>query len=222
MIDYKPVSTPMSPKPKLSLTSGTLFDDPSKYRMVLGSLQYLSFTRPDIAYAVNKMSQFMHRPTDMHWQDAKQILRYLARTLSHGIYLRPNAPLALHAYSDADWTGDSDDMVSTNAYLIYLGSAPVSWSSKKQRGVACSSTEAEYRAVANTTAELRWLTSLLTELGVRLPTSPVVYCDNVGATYLCANLVFHSRMKHIALDYHFIREQVQSGELRVEHVSTKD
>ncbi|XP_019096396.1 PREDICTED: uncharacterized protein LOC109130803 [Camelina sativa] len=139
MYDSKPVSTPMSLKPKLSLSSGNLFDDPTKYRMVLGSLQYLSFTRPDIAYAVNKLSQFMHRPTDMHWQAAKRILRYLVGTLSHGIYLRPNAPLALHAYSDADWAGDTDDMVSTNAYLIYLGSAPVAWSSKKQKGVARSS-----------------------------------------------------------------------------------
>lgn len=105
---------------------------------------------------------------------------------------------------------------------MYLGSQPISWSSKKQRGVAPSSTEAEYQSVANTSAELMWTVSLLKELHIQLPTVPVIYCDNVGATYLCANPVFHSRMKHIALDYHFIRNQVQSGMLCVVHVNTKD
>lgn len=93
------------------------------------------------------------------------------------------SPLTLHAFTDADGTGDSDDYVSTNAYVIYLGSTPVSWSSKKQNGVARSSMEAEYRAVANTTSEVRWLCSLLQELGVRILAVPVIYCDNVGATY---------------------------------------
>lgn len=98
----------------------------------------------------------------------------------------------------------------------------MSWSSKKQKGVARSSTEAKYRAVANTSSELTWIRNLLTELGVQMPQTPVIYCDIVGATYLCANLVFHSRMKHIALAYHFIRGQIQSGDLRVAHISTKD
>lgn len=136
-------------------------------------------------------------------------------------FFSADSPISLHAFSDADWTGDTDDYVSTNAYIIYLCTTPISWSAKKQKGVACSSTEAEY-AVANTASELRWVYSLLTELGIQLPSPPVIYCDNVGATYLCANPVFHSRMKHVALDYHFIRDNVQSGALRVSHVSTKD
>ncbi|CAA7016634.1 unnamed protein product [Microthlaspi erraticum] len=190
--------------------------------MVIGSLQYLSFTRPDIAFAVNKLSQFMHRPTDVHWQAAKRVLRYLAGTPSHGIYLRADSPITLHAFADADWAGDTTDYVSTNAYILYLGYTPIAWSSKKQKGVARSSTEAEYCAVANTASEIRWICSLLTDLGVTLPAAPVIYCDNVGATYLCANPIFHSRMKHLALDYHFIRENVQSGALRVTHLSTHD
>ena len=222
MFNAKPVSTPMSPTPKLSLFSGTVLDDATEYRTVLCSLQYLAFTRPDIAFAVNRLSQFMHRPTDVHWQAVKRVLRYLVGTLSHGIFLRSDNPLSVHAFSDADWGGDTDGYVSTNAYVIYLGGSPISWSSKKQRGVARSSTEAEYRAVANTASELRWICSLLSELGVKLPTAPVIYCDNVGATYLCANPVFHSRMKHIALDYHFVRGYIHSGALRVSHVSTKD
>lgn len=164
----------------------------------------------------------MHRPTDLHWQAAKRVLRYLAGTASHGLFIRIDSPIQLHAFSDADWAGDTDDYVSTNAYILYLGSTPIAWSSKKQKGVARSSTEAEYRSVANTAAEVRWVCSLLSELGVSLPAAPVIYCDNVGATYLCANPVFHSRMKHLALDYHFIRDNVQSGALRVAHVLTRD
>ncbi|KAL6318147.1 hypothetical protein AAG906_035652 [Vitis piasezkii] len=98
------------------------------------------------------------------------------------------------------------------AYIVYLGRHPISW----------SSIEAEYRSVAATTSEINWICSLLTELGITLPTPPVIYCDNVGATYLYSNPVFHSRMKHVAIDYHFIQDQVQSGALRVTHVSSAD
>ena len=222
MHDAKPVTTPLPTSPKLTLHGGTLLKDLTEYRSVVGSLQYLAFTRPDISYAVSRLSQFMHRPTTEHWQAAKRVLRYLAGTTTHGILLSRRSPLTLHGFSDADWAGDTDDYISTNAYIIYLGSNPVSWSSKKQNGVARSSTEAEYRAVANTASEIWWLCSLLHELGIRIPIVPVIYCDNIGATYLCTNPVFQSRMKHIALDYHFIRQLIQLGALRVSHVSTHD
>lgn len=130
--------------------------------------------------------------------------------------------MELCGFSDADWAGDTNDFVSTNAYLIYLGGHLISWFSKKQKGVARSSTESEYLAVANASAELRWICNLLTELHIPIPAAPIIYCDNIGATYLCVNPVFHSRMKHIALDYHFVREQIQTGSLRVVYVSTKD
>ena len=222
MLGAKPVTTPMATVPKLTLHTGTRLSDPTEYRAVLGSLQYLAFTRPDLSYAVNRLSQFMHSPTTDHWLAVKRILRYLAGTSDHGIFLRRGNTMSLHAYSDADWAGDSDDYISTNGYVVYLGRHPIAWSSKKQRSIARSSTEAEYRSVANTSTEISWICSLLQELGVKLPRAPVIYCDNVGATYLCANPVFHSRMKHVALDYHYIRNQVQSGALRVVHVSTKD
>lgn len=222
MITAKPVTTPMASAPKLTLFSGTPLADPKKYRQLLGSLQYLQFTRLDIVYALNRLSQFMHKPTDDHWQAAKRLLRYLAGTPTHGIYFTANNKLILHGYSDADWAGDADDYVSTNSYIFYLGRHPISWSAKKQQGVARSSTEAEYWAVANAASELSWICNVLTELGVAIPSAPVVYCDNVGATFLCANPIFHSRMKHIAIDYHFVRGQVQHGALRVSHVTTKD
>lgn len=222
MSNAKPVTTPMASSPKLHLRSGTALTDPTKYRRLIGSLQYLQFTRLDIAYAVNKLSQFMHIPTEDHWQAAKRILRYLAGTPTHGIFFSVSNKLVLHAYSDADWAGDSDDYVSTNSYIVYLGRHPISWTSKKQNGVARSSTEAEYRAVANTASELSWICNLLSELGITLLSPPVVYCDNVGATFLCANPLFHSRMKHIAIDYHFVRNQVQKGALWVSHVNTRN
>lgn len=164
----------------------------------------------------------MHRPTLDHWNAVKRVLRYLSGTLSHGIFLKKQTAPLLHAFSDADWAGDTDDYISTNGYIVYLGTHPLSWTSKKQKGVARSSKEAEYRAVANTAAELRWICSLLRELGVSISSTPTIYCDNIGATYLCANPVFHSRMKHIALDYHFVRGQIQNHALRVAHVSTHD
>ncbi|XP_019085614.1 PREDICTED: uncharacterized protein LOC109126486 [Camelina sativa] len=222
MLHCKPVTTPLSPHPPLTPTSGEPFDNPAQYRMVVDSLQYLSFTRPDLAFGVNCLSQFMHAPTVLHWQAVKRVLRYLAGTVTHGLLLHPGTPLMLHAYLDATWGGDQSDMISTNAYIAYLGTTPIAWCSKKQRGVTRSSTESEYRAVANATLEIMWICSLLTELGVRLPTPPVIYCDNMSATYLCANPVFHSRMKHIAIDFHFVREQVKSGALPVVHISTDD
>ncbi|KAL1203365.1 Retrovirus-related Pol polyprotein from transposon RE2 [Cardamine amara subsp. amara] len=222
MLTAKPAATPMASKPKLTLFSGTILSDATEYRRVVGSLQYLAFTRPDISYAVNRLSQFMHAPRTDHWSAVKRILRYLAGTPSHGIFLSRHNQLILHAFSDSDWAGDTDDYVSTNGYIVYLGNTPITWSSKKQKGVARSSTEAEYRSIANTSSELAWICSLLTELVIPVPTIPVIYCDNIGATYLCANPVFHSRMKHIALDYHFVRNQVQAKTLRVAHISTKD
>ncbi|XP_019082636.1 PREDICTED: uncharacterized protein LOC109125461 [Camelina sativa] len=140
----------MSTSTKLTVLSGKPLIDATKYRMVVGSLQYLAFTRPDIAFPVNRLSQFMHKPTNAHWQAAKRVLRYLAGIRTLGIFLRSDAPLTVHAFSDADWGRDKATYVSTYAYIIYFGGSPVSWSSNKQRNVSRSSTEAEYRAVANT------------------------------------------------------------------------
>lgn len=222
MSDANPVSTPMASNSHLHLNSGAPLADGSAYRTFVGSLQYLHFTRPDIAFTVNKLSQFMHRPTDLHWQAAKRVLRDLSGTRDRGIYLRRNNNLNLHAYSDADWGGKHDDYTSIGAYIIYLGSHPIVWSSKKHKPVARSSTEAEYRSIADTEAELRWIVHLMRELGISPSSQPVIYCDNIGTTYLSANPVFHSRMKHVALDYHFVRQLVQSQFLRVAHVSSKD
>ena len=222
MENSKPVQTPLATSSSLQLHDGSPPADATLYRQTVGSLQYLLISRPDIAFAVNKLSQFMHAPTTHHWATVKRLLRYLNGTRSYGIRLKRHSSLSLHAFCDADWAGDPDDRTSTGAYIIFLGPNPISWSSKKQRSVARSSTEAEYRAIASAAAELQWVRSLLEEFGVSVNVPPAIYSDNIGATYLCANPVFHSRMKHIALDYHFVRELVQSGRLRVSHVSSAD
>ena len=205
MKNAKSVATPLCSTSNLTLLTGTPLDDASEYRSVVGSLQYLSLTRPDISFSVNKMSQFMHRPTNEHWTAVKRILRYLSGTQNRGVFFHANNTPTLHAFTDADWAGNKDDYTSTGAYIVYVGRHPVAWSSKKQTGVARSSTEAEYRSLANTAAEVSWTIALLMELGITVPTTPTIYCDNIGANYLAANPVFHSRMKHIALDYHFVR-----------------
>ena len=169
MVDCKPVLTPAVSGRRLSLLDGDPFPDVSQYRSVVGALQYLTLTRPDIAFAVNQVCQFMHRPTTAHWIAVKRILRYLKSTYSHGLIYRPSS-LTITAFSDADYAGDPDDRKSTGGYCIYLGSNLVSWSSKKQRGVSRSSTEAEYRQLAYTAAALSWFCSLFHDL--RLPFSP--------------------------------------------------
>lgn len=161
----KEVQTPLETTGALRLFDGFPPANATAYRQMIGALQYLSITRPDIAFAVNKLAQFMHRPTQTHLAAAKRLLRYLKGTLYHGWSLSHSSTPFLHAYSDADWAGNADDRTSTSAFVIFLGGNPISWSSRKQRSVARSSTEAEYRAVATTAAELAWVYSLLIELG---------------------------------------------------------
>ncbi|KAJ9550514.1 LOW QUALITY PROTEIN: hypothetical protein OSB04_014559 [Centaurea solstitialis] len=189
MLDAKPMPTPMESNTRLTLAMGTPLDHPKDYRALVGSLQYLALTRPDIAFADQYISQF---------------------------------PLKLHAFSDSDWAGDKTDYISTGAYIVYLGRNPISWSSKKQCSVSRSSTEAEYRAIAQAASELAWLGNIMLELGISSTTTPTIYCDNIGAVNLSSNPVFHSRMKHLAIDYYFIWEKVQAGALHVTPVVNDD
>ena len=213
--------TPLSTSVSLQLFDGSSTANEEQFRKIIGSLQYLCLTRPDINFAVNKLSQFMHKPTQIHFTALKRVLRYLKGTLFHGLLIKKDSPSQLLVYTDSDWAGNMDDRTSTSAYLIYLGGTPISWSSKKQKTIARSSTEAEYRAIAAATSELTWIQSILQELQFTVPTKPAILCDNLNATYTCKNPVFHTKMKHLALDFLFVREKVAQGLLTVHHIPTE-
>ncbi|XP_019174280.1 PREDICTED: uncharacterized protein LOC109169846 [Ipomoea nil] len=221
MVDCKPLATPASTTQPVT-PSDEAFDNPTQYRRIVGALQYLTITRPDLSYAVNRLCQFMHAPTDEHWGMVKRVLRYVKGTLEYGLRLSPSSTSSVHAYSDSDWAGCPIDRKSTSGYAVFLGSNLISWLSRKQRTVARSSTEAEYKALADVAAEVTWVVSLLRELGLHSGQPSTLWCDNLGATYLCANPVFHARTKHVEIDYHFVRDKVASGDFVVNFVSTKD
>ncbi|XP_024195747.1 uncharacterized mitochondrial protein AtMg00810-like [Rosa chinensis] len=206
--------------------------DVTQFRSVVGCLQYLTFTRPDISYAVNSVCQFLHNPTDIHLYAARRILKYVKGTLHQGIYYRtcahpaPNnhslSALTLQAYCDADWAGDPNDRKSTTGFVLLLHGSPISWCSKKQTVVSRSCTKAEYRSMADTTSEIMWLLLLLHDLHVSLAAVPILHCDNISALALATNPVYHSKLKHIEVDVHFTRNQVKAGSLKLQFVTSKD
>ncbi|KAK1604433.1 hypothetical protein QYE76_028106 [Lolium multiflorum] len=168
MLKCTPASTPMTVVDKLSASEGVLLtaDEATRYRSVVGGLQYLTLTRPDISFAVNKVCQYLHAPRVPHWTAVKRILRFIRFTYSHGLVLRSTPATLISAFSDADWAGNIDDRRSTGGYAIFYGGNLIAWTARKQATVSRSSTESEYKAVANATAEVIWVQSLLKELGL--------------------------------------------------------
>ncbi|KAL7611293.1 hypothetical protein Lser_V15G10358 [Lactuca serriola] len=158
MENCRSVSTPMSVTEKLYQDHGRPLNDEDifKYRSMVGSLQYLTLTRPDLSFAVNKVCQFLSRPTYVHWEAVKRILRYVKGTLDTGLRFRQSKSTLLGIFTDADWAGCLDYCRSTNGYAIFLGPNLISWSSRKQPTMSRSSTEAEYKALTNGTAEAIW------------------------------------------------------------------
>ncbi|WVZ89852.1 hypothetical protein U9M48_036205 [Paspalum notatum var. saurae] len=204
-------ATPVDTQAKLSATDGAPVADAAAYRSFAGALQYLTLTRPDLAYAVQQVCLFMHDPRELHLALIKRILRYIKGTLSIGLHIGVGLVQSLTAYSDADWAGCPDSRRSTSGYGVFLGDNLVSWSSKRQTTVSCSSAEAEYRAVAHAVAECCWLQQLLQELHISIPLATIVYCENISAIYMTADPVHHRRTKHIEIDIHFVRKKVALG-----------
>jgi histone deacetylase 1/2 len=224
MAACKLACTPLSTSEKLSAYEGTTLgpNDAKNYRSVVGALQYLTLTRPDISFAVNKVCQFLHAPTDVHWMAVKRILRYVKQDTKIGLEITKCNSMLISGFSDSDWAGSIDDRRSTGGYAIFLGSNLISWSARKQATVSRSSTEAEYKAIANATAEIMWVQTLLKESGIQVPATAKLWCDNLGAKYLSSNPVFHARTKHIEVDYHFVRERVMRRLLQIDFVPTGD
>jgi histone deacetylase 1/2 len=224
MSNCKPINNPISSSKKLSVNDGDKLgpEDSSRYRSMVGALQYLTLTRPDICFAVNKVCRFLHAPTTVHWSTVKRILRYLRGSWNTGLKICKSQSMLVSAFSDADWAGCVDDRRSTGGFAVFLGRNLISWSARKQAIVSRSSTEAEYKALANATAELMWVQKLRQELGVPHPPAARLWCDNLGATYLTANPMFHARTKYIEIDFHFVREHVAQKLLDVRFIGSED
>ncbi|GAV86084.1 hypothetical protein CFOL_v3_29517 [Cephalotus follicularis] len=220
MLGCKPVDIPMDPHQKFGIDDGSPLTDVHQYRSLIGKFLYLNVTRPDISFAVGVLSQFMQAPQKTHWDAAIRILRYLKSAHRKGLIYRPNQHMDLVAYSDADWAGLASDRRSTTGYCTFVGGNLVSWRSKKQTTVARSSAEAEYRAMAHTTAELMWLRSLLLEMGLLVSKPIKMFCDNQAAIYIASNPVYHEPTKHIEVDCHFVRDAVMKKLVETPFVSS--
>ncbi|XP_028079137.1 uncharacterized protein LOC114280929 [Camellia sinensis] len=197
MVNCKPCVTYVALKPSFSPGDTLSFTQLELYRSVVGALLYLTITRPDLSFAVNQACQHIHSPTVAHFAVVKKILKYVKGTLAHGLTFNPG-PFTLHAYTDSNW------------------------SAKKQPTVSRSSTEAEYRSMVNTAAELCWLQQLLADLSISLSSVPLLWCDNISTMSLASNPIFHSRSKHIEIDCHFIRERVAFMKIDLRYIPTTD
>jgi hypothetical protein len=218
----KPTSTPAQPGLKLEKEG---VGDPSAaaapYMSAVGSLLYASTgTRPDITYAVGAVSRYMANPKQSHWTAVKRIFRYLRGTSSYGITFRGSDRHGprIFGYSDSDWGGDKDTCRSTTGYVFKLAGAPISWRSKAQPTVAVSSTEAEYMAACDSAREALWLRQVMADLGFPQSNASIIFEDNQSCIKFTENPVNHTRMKHINIKYHFIKEAVASSALKLKYI----
>nr|GEY56297.1 ribonuclease H-like domain-containing protein [Tanacetum cinerariifolium] len=217
MLTCNPCRTHVDTDSKLS-ADGDLVSDPTLYHNLARALQYLTFTWPDISYAVQQVCLFMHDHQEPYFSAIKRILHYVRGTLSYGLQLYLSMTSTLVAYSDADWAGCLTTRRSTSGYCVFLRNNLLSWSSKRQFTISHSRAEAKYLGVANAVTETCWLCNLLRELHAPLSTATLVYCENVSSVNLSSNPVQHKRTKHIETDNHFVRDLVSTGRIRVLHV----
>ncbi|KAG7581709.1 Reverse transcriptase RNA-dependent DNA polymerase [Arabidopsis suecica] len=221
MLACKPSSIPMTPNLKLSKLDGVLLEDRELYRSLVGRLMYLTITRPDITFAVNKLCQFSSAPRTTHLNAVYKVLQYIKGTVGQGLFYSADPDLTLKGFADADWGTCPDSRRSTTGFTMFVGSSLISWRSKKQPTISRSSAEAEYRALALASCEMAWLATLLSELQVSTSV-PILYSDSTAAIYIATNPVFHERTKHIEIDCHTVREKLDCGQLRMLHVRTED
>lgn len=220
-IETRQVKTPTTApfkdlKPRMSSENPTT----KPYASLIGGLLWVAqCTRPDVAFAVNRLSQFLKAPTDDHWRAAVRVLQYLECTKHKALQLGVPT-LQVRAYSDSDWAEDRHYRRSTTGYVFALGSGAISWRSRKQKTVALSSTEGEYMALNDSCREALWLRYLLQELGLHTGEPIKLYCDNEGSEALAKSPSHHSRTKHIDARFHFVRECVKNGSVKLKHITT--
>ena len=214
-----PIGTPMDTKHKLDLDQNGKLVDATKYRSMIGSLMYLTSSRPDIVHATCLCARYQAKPTEKHLKEVKRIFRYLRGTANAGLWYTKDSSFELTAFSDADYAGCKDTSKSTSGGAQYLGENLVSWSSKKQDCTSLSTAEAEYVSLSACCAQVIWLKTQLTDYGFDFHKIPI-YCDSKSAIAISCNPVQHSKTKHIAVRYHFIKEHVEKGTIELYFVKT--
>jgi hypothetical protein len=220
MEDAKGTKLPMSPGLKLEV-KGTNPDERYPYRELIGSLMYTAtLTRPDIAFSIGYLSRFLKNFNEDCWITAKKILRYLKESIDVELILDGNKELRLNCFADADWGQDVNDRKSISGSIFLLGGTPIYWKSKKQQTVALSSTEAEYLSLSNCVTDGLWISTLMSELGLKEEILNV-YLDNQGAIAIAKNLEGLGRAKHIDIKHHFIKDLVEKGLLSLEYVASE-
>lgn len=222
MEDCNSVRNPMVRGIKLSKEGSGGRVDPTSFKQLVGSLRYLTATRPDMIYSVNMVSRFMESPTEQHLAAAKRILRYVKGTSDFGIQYGRGKNAGLVGYVDSDYAGDEDDRKSTTGYTFMFGGGAISWASKKQPIVTLSTTEAEYVAAAYGACQAVWLRNVLIDIGFDQKEEMTLFCDNSSAIKLSRNPVLHGRSKHISVRYHFLRDLVAEGTIKLEYCSTHE
>ena len=220
MEDCKPIATPMPTTSSLGPDEDGEMVDQRDYRSMIDSLLYLTASRPDIHFSVCLCARFQASPRASHLQAVKRILRYIKSTTEFGIWYSRSSALSIRAFSDADFAGCKIDRKSTSGTCHFLGTSLVSWSSRKQSSVAQSTAEAEYVAAASACSQVLWMVSTLRDFGLSFSSVPLL-CDNTSAINIAKNPVQHSRTKHIEIRYHFLRDNVEKGNISLEFVESE-
>ncbi|WJX67886.1 hypothetical protein P8452_52313 [Trifolium repens] len=195
--------------------------DQSLYRSIIGSLLYLTTSRPYITFAVDVCARYQAEPKMSHLTQVKRILKYVNDTSDYGILYSHYENSMLVGYCDADWAGSADDRKSTSGGCFFLGNNLISWFSKKQNSMALSTAEAEYIAAGSSCSQLLWMKQILSEYNVKQDVI-TLYCDNLSAINISKNPIQHNMTKHIDIRHHFIRDLVEDNIVILEHVTTEN
>lgn len=224
MEDCKPIGTPCDTNEKLSsvkVEAGDSLVGKVPYQEAVGSLLYLAQgTRPDISHAVNEVSRYNNNHGTVHWKAVKHILRYLRGTLNYKLRFFKGESDELVGFSDANWGSDELDRRSWTGYLFKMSNGAITWKSGRQKTVALSSTEAEYMALSACIQEAIWLMQLGREINLKIELPLQIHCDNQSAALLAKNDGYRPRTKHIDIRYHYIREIVETGRVKICYLET--